>query len=294
MKTLIFPLIFCLLFLPLLSEGAGLVPCGGPEEPPCNACHLLILAQNILNFAYRIISSIVIIMIVVGGFKMMFAGGNENNIKAAQSTLTSALIGMVIILCSYLIVNTIFWILAQISHTNYDFQWYKIEMNCEKVAPTETQGEATGTIGIGGGGGNGNGGGPSVNWCSDMPGYACVPKEPNVPCWNMNCNAATVCLADSSITHCPENTVCCIPADPSKIVTEPKNPEPPNEGGPCEGGKLMTLCQNYGECKEYPECTKKLHPEYPNSYCSTGDIMTCPNQCIHECVFKDGVSIGCN
>jgi len=66
------------------------------------------LAQNVLNFAYRIISGIVIIMIVVGGFKMMFSGGNEANIQAAQKTLTSALIGLVIILCSYLIVNTIF------------------------------------------------------------------------------------------------------------------------------------------------------------------------------------------
>jgi len=219
---------------------------------------------------------------------MMFSGGNEANIQAAQKTLTSALIGLVIILCSYLIVNTIFWILAQISHTNYDFQWYKIEMNCEKVVNSNNQGNGNGD-----GGGDGQDGGLNEygTYCNlkQVLGYGCHLES--------NCDYSK----GPSIDHadCPPEGpeggwACCIPKEG---VTDPPIPTPPepDQGGPCEGGKLMTLCKNYSECVEYPECIKKLHPEYPKSYCSTGDIMTCPNSCLHECtLLEDGTSIGCD
>jgi hypothetical protein len=46
-------------------------------------------------------------MIVVAGFRMVFAAGNEEAIGAAKTNLSSAIIGFVLILFSFVIVNLV-------------------------------------------------------------------------------------------------------------------------------------------------------------------------------------------
>ena len=294
MKKLI--LIFCLfvLFLPLISKGAGLVPCGGTGEDPCTACDLLVLAENVIHFALISAFTIVIILAIMAGFRMIFSGGNEANIKAAQKSLSTALIGLAIILCSYLIVNTVFWLMAKIGGPDSDYtgSWWKLE--CTEQLINNNSGNGNGG---GDGGDGGDGGGTTENWCSDNAGYACVAKMEGweQKQWNPNCDPASGIMPEP-YAHCPEGTICCVPADPSKIIAEPKNPEPPNQGGPCAGGGLMKLCKNYGKCEPFDNCTLKQHTDkdgniekefldkYPKLMnCRPGDIMICPEGCIHEC-----------
>ncbi|MFH1534374.1 MAG: hypothetical protein ABIF80_00130, partial [Patescibacteria group bacterium] len=47
---------------------------------------------------------IAVIMILIGGFKWMTAGGNEEKIESAKKLLTSAIIGLVIVLLAWAIV----------------------------------------------------------------------------------------------------------------------------------------------------------------------------------------------
>jgi len=125
MKSNIF--IFIILLLPLISQGGGLVHCGGPNENPCTACDLLVLLQNVLQFAIKIAFLGVIVMVAYGGARWIFSFGNEANIKAGQKIITSAFIGILIILSAWLIVNTIFWIVAGLGGEDYTGTWFKIK-----------------------------------------------------------------------------------------------------------------------------------------------------------------------
>ena len=138
MKKLFIIFLLLVLFIPVITKAAGLVPCGrsvnDPETPdinesqPCTACDLLRLAQNVLKFAFVIAFLIVVGFIVYGGFRWIFSGGKEQNIKAGQQIITNAIIGLVIILAAWIIVNTIFWFIAQAGGTEeYIGTWYKIK-----------------------------------------------------------------------------------------------------------------------------------------------------------------------
>lgn len=58
------------------------------------------LIQWVLGF----LGLIAVIMILIGGFKWMTAGGNEEKIESAKKLLTSAIIGLVIVLLAWAIV----------------------------------------------------------------------------------------------------------------------------------------------------------------------------------------------
>jgi Type IV secretion system pilin len=47
------------------------------------------------------------IMLLVGGFTFLFSGGDQKKLEAAKGTITNAIIGLVIIVCAYLILRTI-------------------------------------------------------------------------------------------------------------------------------------------------------------------------------------------
>ncbi|MFA5392570.1 MAG: pilin [Candidatus Paceibacterota bacterium] len=128
MKKLFVFVILFVLFIPVITSAAGLVPCGGPEEDECSACDLLILFQNVLKKALEIAFLIVIGSIVYGGFRWIFSGGNEASIKTGQKIITNAIIGFVIILCAWLIVNTVFWVIKQMGGTEkYTGNWFHID-----------------------------------------------------------------------------------------------------------------------------------------------------------------------
>lgn len=48
MRKNFFPLIFILFSFSLAQ--AQIVPCGGPDKPPCQWCHILVLIRNLLDF----------------------------------------------------------------------------------------------------------------------------------------------------------------------------------------------------------------------------------------------------
>jgi len=114
-----------LLILPQLTLGAGLVPCGGEGEAECTACDLLVLAQNIVKFVFEIIFVVVTVMLVAGGLIWITAGGKPERIAQGQKIMTNAIIGVVIVLVSWLIINTILWFFAG----GDPGEWWKI--SCE-------------------------------------------------------------------------------------------------------------------------------------------------------------------
>lgn len=113
MKKIVLFLVFYFLFFTFSAQAAGLVPCGGGEsESACTWCNLMQMISNIVNFMLYIIFPIAAAMIVIGGISIMTAAGSPQKITKGKEIITAAIIGLLIALFSYLIIDTIIKIIA--------------------------------------------------------------------------------------------------------------------------------------------------------------------------------------
>ena len=100
-----FVLATLLLVAPVIAFAAGLVPCGGTNEPVCQGCHFLVLIDNIFDWLVTILSVVFAIMIVSAGIKMVVSGGNPEAKTTAKKRVINAIIGFIIVLSAWLLVD---------------------------------------------------------------------------------------------------------------------------------------------------------------------------------------------
>ncbi len=89
------------------ARAAGLVPCGGTGEPACQACHVVELGQNILTWGITIMISVIVLIFAWGGLKMVMSAGNTEGVSEAKGMMTNSIIGFIILLSAWLVVDTI-------------------------------------------------------------------------------------------------------------------------------------------------------------------------------------------
>lgn len=65
------------------------------------------LALTIVNFFLTFLGLIAVVMIIYGGFLYVTAAGNQEKIESAKKIIMYAVIGIVVILLSFAIVNTV-------------------------------------------------------------------------------------------------------------------------------------------------------------------------------------------
>jgi hypothetical protein len=105
MRVLILTLLILPLFLiPEISSAAPLVPCNGPD---CGTCELVKLGNNIITWLVSVMAVICALMIVFAGFKMVTSAGNSGEISKAKEMIANTLIGFVILLAAWLIIDTV-------------------------------------------------------------------------------------------------------------------------------------------------------------------------------------------
>ena len=61
--------------------------------------------KNVVNILLYVIGAISVIMLIFGGIRYATSAGNSNNVTAAKNTIMYALIGLVIAVLAYAIVN---------------------------------------------------------------------------------------------------------------------------------------------------------------------------------------------
>ena len=89
---------------PFITWGALVPNCQGST---CQACDLMTLAQNILSFIITLMSSIIALVFVFGGMKMVMSAGDTGKVTDARHMMTNAVIGFVILLSAWLIIDTV-------------------------------------------------------------------------------------------------------------------------------------------------------------------------------------------
>lgn len=128
---------------PVSAQSNGLVPCGpgvgqggdpgfdpSIDGIPCTICHFFVLINNILEMIFtEIVPFLVGLMLIVGGIWFYFAGVSEEQKRKAKGIITSSVIGIVIILTAWILVNTIFSQMDIVDTTGAWYEWYKIECN---------------------------------------------------------------------------------------------------------------------------------------------------------------------
>ncbi len=68
------------------------------------------LEELFRNFVKTVISLAAValfLMFIIGGFSFLFSGGDQKKLDQARGTLTNAIIGLVVIVCAYLILRII-------------------------------------------------------------------------------------------------------------------------------------------------------------------------------------------
>ena len=106
MRTLIFSgFVFVLLsvLLPDISS-AALVPCEGAG---CTTCDIVATANGVVSWLIGIMAVLCAVILAISGLRMVTAGGNTGQIESAKGMIWNALIGFIILLAAWLIVDTV-------------------------------------------------------------------------------------------------------------------------------------------------------------------------------------------
>ena len=108
----------------------GLVPCGTPGCP-CTFCHFFLMFNNIIEFVmFKLVPPIAVLMLLVGGIMYFFAGASPQALSQAKSIITSVAIGLAIIFCAWIIINTVL-VQSGIVKAESILKWYEISCGVE-------------------------------------------------------------------------------------------------------------------------------------------------------------------
>jgi hypothetical protein len=88
---------------PLTEVNKGLTDIGAKE--PTNAVPLQTRIKQVINVIMFILGRIAVIMIIIGGIRYVVSGGDSGAVTSAKNTIFYAVIGLVVALLAYAIVN---------------------------------------------------------------------------------------------------------------------------------------------------------------------------------------------
>lgn len=94
-------------FVPLVAHADATVQDAvNSVQPPSAATgNLTTNITNIINVMLLLIGIVAVIMLIIGGFRYVLSNGNEKAITGAKDTILYAIIGIVVALLSFAIVN---------------------------------------------------------------------------------------------------------------------------------------------------------------------------------------------
>ena len=126
-ETLIPLFAFCYSLFAALPVYAALVPdCRGASCAPCN---LLQLISNISFFIVRDVTApLAGLLFLIGGIMMVSAGGSEERFKKGKEMFKNTAIGVLIILASWAVVNTLITTLGSSVEGFVPGTWWQV--NC--------------------------------------------------------------------------------------------------------------------------------------------------------------------
>ena len=72
---------------------------------PQDGASLTQIVQSILNWIFGIIGIVAVVMVILGGFNLMTSSGDPGKVKKGKDTILYGIIGLVVDLLAFAIVN---------------------------------------------------------------------------------------------------------------------------------------------------------------------------------------------
>uniref|UniRef100_A0A7C4TPP4 Uncharacterized protein n=1 Tax=candidate division WWE3 bacterium TaxID=2053526 RepID=A0A7C4TPP4_UNCKA len=96
------------LFVPLWAFAAPIIEddTGGMITEGSQVAKFILRVQN---FVIGLAGFAILAMIIYAGFLYITSGGNEERVGNAKKTLTAAIVGLIIVVCAYAIINALVW-----------------------------------------------------------------------------------------------------------------------------------------------------------------------------------------
>lgn len=293
MKKYIFlVLIISGLVFPIVSSAGDLsgplVQCGTKaNRASCTFCDLFKMVQTIIDFITTGIFILAVLFIIIGGLTILFAGAVPSNLELGKKMITNAVIGVVIALLAWTVINMIFNTLVSTDKTKFPAPWNDIECKgggvietgavccCDLLSNLKTENyckpnpfPSSAECNSGSAGCKSFCQGYAVNAGSSYQGSCCLNKKLNS---NETCGGvvpATYCCC-----NLPDGTYSCKP-DPYTSVDE-CNAGPASCNGYCKGyvPEYSDDCcvATKGKCGASGSCKQSF-----SSFSSPG----CSNDCV--------------
>lgn len=109
-KLIILIVASVILLAPAVSHAFTLIPCGGYTTASTSACTVndfFYLIARVTNWLISLAGLYAVIHVIVSGFKLVMSQGNDEAVKKAKEGITNAILGFVLVLGAFLIVNTV-------------------------------------------------------------------------------------------------------------------------------------------------------------------------------------------
>ena len=100
-------LAIALLFSPLTAFAIPQPNCNALNGINCQQGDVQSLLITVLNWLLGIAFIVAVLFLVIGGFRYIMSAGNEEQAEAGKKTIINALIGVVVIILSYVIVQVV-------------------------------------------------------------------------------------------------------------------------------------------------------------------------------------------
>lgn len=101
---------FMVMIAPFTALGQFHIPDSGPAGLPGTfngANNLTSLILSIINIILAVAGLIAVLILIIGGFRYVTSFGNEEAVKQAKGMIINAIIGIVIIILSFVIVRVV-------------------------------------------------------------------------------------------------------------------------------------------------------------------------------------------
>ena len=92
---------------PTVFAQTGIAQLSGCTGVDCSACNVVNLANGAIKWLIGILFVIFALLLAIAGVKLVTSGGNHSALDEAKSSFTNAIVGFLIILSAWLIVDTI-------------------------------------------------------------------------------------------------------------------------------------------------------------------------------------------
>ena len=88
----------------------------------CTLTDMVGVIANGMDWIFSIVGAAALLMFVYGGFTFLISAGNEEQVKKGKAILQGAIIGLIIVLGSYMIIN---FLLTSLGYNHAQFgTWY--------------------------------------------------------------------------------------------------------------------------------------------------------------------------